>query len=415
MTYGFAGLPRLQPPPPPLLCRRPEPMLSSNLPNSKADVESWFLSGQVHDAEGVRKIVIPGYPCQVGRGSSAWIQLNCNSISKIHCEFQLIDGKIALQDLASTNGTFINGKRLGSEPELLKDGDLIQFATLVFRLGCGSSITETRTMRDDSCDRALAMMQFDRLMNDGGMIPFFQPIVSLQNLDTIGYEVLGRSRLFGLRTPAEMFSAASKFNLEAELSREMRYFGVQLADQNLPPINIFVNTHPCELVKPGLRESLEKLRELAPKLPIVVEIHEAAVTNPESFVALRRHLASLDIQLAFDDFGAGRARLVELSEVRPDYVKFDMELVRDIHLAPPKRQEVVALIVKMVNDLGIISLAEGVESADCHEVLKQMNVALGQGYYYGRPASIDSWTRDQEPGNKASDTDRSDGLISPNS
>lgn len=378
--------------------------------NANIEVEPWFLSGQVHDAEGVRKIAIPGFPCQVGRGSNAWIQLNCNSISKIHCEFQLIDGKIALQDMASTNGTFLNGKRLGSEPEFLNDGDLIQFATLVFRLGRGSPVTESRTMRDDSCDRALAMMQFDRLMNDGGMIPFFQPIVSLETLDTIGYEVLGRSRLFGLRTPAEMFSAASKFNLEAELSREMRYFGVQLADQHLPDMKIFVNTHPCELVKPGLRESLERLRELAPNLPVVVEIHEAAVTNPEMVSALRRHLASLDIQLAFDDFGAGRARLVELSEVRPDYVKFDMELTRDIHLAPPKRQEVVALIVKMVNDLGIVSLAEGVESADSHEVLKQMNVALGQGYYYGRPSAIDTWTRTKEPGRKLSDTDRGNGL-----
>jgi EAL domain-containing protein (putative c-di-GMP-specific phosphodiesterase class I) len=374
--------------------------------NATQETDAWYLTGQVSDKESVRKLVISGSPCLVGRRSDCQISLPHNSVSKNHAEFFFVDGQLCLRDFGSTNGTFVNGRRLDRDHAIVGEGDLIQFATLVFRLGYGRQVTEIRTLHDDACDRALAMMQFDRLMNDGGMVPFIQPIVDIQQVETVGFEVLARSRLFGLKTPAEMFSAAAKLNLEAELSREMRLHGVQLCDQLLPNMVIFVNTHPIELTKPGLFESLTLLRESAPHLPIAIEIHEAAITDSGSIAEIRRQLNDLNMQLAFDDFGAGRARLVELSEVRPDYVKFDMNLTREIHRAPQKRQEVVALIAKMVNDLGIISLAEGVEHEESHIILKEMNFQLGQGYYYGRPASVETYA--ETPSLRApSDTDRS--------
>ena len=95
------------------------------------------------------------------------------------------------------------------------------------------------------------------------------------------------------------------------------------------------------------------------------------------------------IQLLFR--GEGKARLVQLSEVRPDYLKFDMGLTRLIHLATPDRQKVVSAIVKMVNELGIVSLAEGVETIEDHHILAEMGFQLGQGFYYGRPAPISKY------------------------
>ena len=108
-------------------------------------------------------------------------------------------------------------------------------------------------------------------------------------------------------------------------------------------------------------------------------------------------LKDLDIQLAFDDFGVGRARLVELGEVRPDYLKFDMDLTRNIEHASAKRQELVALFATLANNLGIQTLAEGVETRECHEILVQMGFQLGQGFYYGRPSPISKYTVDEEP------------------
>jgi EAL domain-containing protein (putative c-di-GMP-specific phosphodiesterase class I) len=67
-----------------------------------------------------------------------------------------------------------------------------------------------------------------------------------------------------------------------------------------------------------------------------------------------------------------------------------------IHSATPERQKVVSMIVRMVNELGIVSLAEGVEEAEDHAILAQMGFQLGQGFYYGRPAPISKYIAAQK-------------------
>ncbi len=137
---------------------------------------------------------------------------------------------------------------------------------------------------------------------------------------------------------------------------------------------------------PNLGKSLERLRENWPDQPLTLEIHEAAVTRGTSLAQLRLLLKRLDIKLAYDDFGVGESRLNDLAEVAPDYVKFDMSLIRDIDTAAPQRQQVVVALVQMVHNLGITSLAEGVETAGEDATCRQIGFDLGQGYFYGRPA-----------------------------
>ncbi len=211
--------------------------------------------------------------------------------------------------------------------------------------------------------------------------------------DIVAYEVLGRSRILGLHTPREMFATASQLNLEAELSRVMRRRGVEVAQRFPDSVQLFVNTHPCEVDDPELLNSLHQLRESCPSQPMMLEIHESTVTSPEAIGRLRAELLELNMGLAFDDFGAGQARLLELAEVKPDCLKFDMKLIQGIHSAPKEKQDVVAMLVRMSNDIGVQSLAEGVESAEDDETLRQMGVQLGQGFYYGRPASINDLLR----------------------
>ncbi len=353
---------------------------------------SWYLSGQIDESGEIRRFDLVSTPFRIGRRSGLNLSIQGGSISKTHAEIFQINDQLWVRDLESTNGTFVNGIRVSADTRIA-EGDIVQFASLVFRVGRDQHVIDNRTRQEDSCERALIMMQFDRLISDGGVIPFFQPIVTMNERTTVGYEVLGRSRLYGLKTPNEMFSAASRLNLEVDLSQLMRQIGL-VQSRSLPDdINIFVNTHPLELCRDGLVESLRSLRQQSPSTQITLEIHEAAITSPEQIVELRVVLNELNIRLAFDDFGVGRARLDELTEVRPDYVKFDMRLTRDIHKATAKRQEVVSLVVKMVNELGIVSLAEGVENEESHEILTQMNFKLGQGFLYGHPAPIEDYTK----------------------
>ncbi|HMO83503.1 MAG TPA: EAL domain-containing protein [Lacipirellulaceae bacterium] len=238
------------------------------------------------------------------------------------------------------------------------------------------------------------MIQFDKLMSERAVVPHFQPIVDYRHMDVTGYEILGRSRLFGLNTPHAMFSAAAVLDLESELSRMMRSEGVKCGG-DLPgrPL-LFANTHPIELQEQGVLEfSLRELRELTPDAPLVLEIHEAAVTCVEQMRQLRRVLNDLDIKLAYDDFGAGQARLVELGDVPPDYLKFDIDLVRGIDSASSERQRMLASLVKIVNDLGIASLAEGIESEAEHTTCREMGFCFAQGFFYGKPALASEFQR----------------------
>ena len=383
---------------------RPETIKRGSLP--RPSERTWFLSGQTDTTEPTRQYEITGDEFVIGRGRDSDLHLPAGCISKKHAIISVeVDGTLVLRELGSTNGTFVNGKQVESETTL-KDNDLIHFAALVFRVGLKNKndSIQHNTIHEDVCDQALAMIQFERLISDGGLYPHFQPLVRLDDQSRIGYEVLGRSRLFGLQSPQEMFHAASQLNLEAQLSEAFRLRGVEIGTAFGSDTNLFVNTHPSELDRPEFYDSLKELRKIAPEQTITLEIHEGASTNLTMMRELCAVLADLNIKLAFDDFGVGRARLVELGEVRPDFLKFDMKLTKNIEHAPTKRQELVALFANLVNNLGIKTLAEGVETRECHDILVQMGFQFAQGFYYGRPSPLSKYSSEESAVRLPSDT-----------
>jgi EAL domain-containing protein (putative c-di-GMP-specific phosphodiesterase class I) len=345
----------------------------------------WFLVGPFDSAEAVRHMPIYTFPFLIGRRQDLPLSLPCKTISTVHAEITEVGSALVLRDLGSTNGSYVNGRRV-KEPVALAEDDLVQFANLPFRVRVQSTVESPHTVHESACDRALSLVLFDKLMSEHAVTPFLQPIVALQDRRTLAYEVLARSRLFGLEMPKDMFEVAQKLNLEVELSTMLRWEGVQATQGMAEPPHLFLNTHPRELAEAALGQSLEHLRENWPEQALTLEIHEAAVTKGACLADLRVLLRRLDIKLAYDDFGVGESRLNDLAETAPDYVKFDMSLIRGIDSATPQRQQILAALVQMVHNLGIAPLAEGVETAGEDETCRQMGFLLGQGYLYGRPA-----------------------------
>jgi malonate-semialdehyde dehydrogenase (acetylating)/methylmalonate-semialdehyde dehydrogenase len=107
---------------------------------------------------------------------------------------------------------------------------------------------------------------------------------------------------------------------------------------------------------------------------------------------IRERLQELQIGLAYDDFGAGQSRLMELVEVPPDYLKLDMSLVRDIDQSP-KRQDLVRALVSFMCDLGIEVIAEGIERVEEADTCRELGCSLGQGFFLG-PTLLDHVTPD---------------------
>ncbi len=131
---------------------------------------------------------------------------------------------------------------------------------------------------------------------------------------------------------------------------------------------------------------LDHFHAAGPTVISIVAIGRRLVPLREKMTKLHASLKKLDIQLAYDDFGAGQARLVDLIEVPPDYLKFDIALVRDIHHGSSQRIQMLETLVRMAHDLGVAVLAEGIECQAEGEACTQLGFDLAQGYHYGKPA-----------------------------
>jgi hypothetical protein len=245
------------------------------------------LTGQLEEGGPARDIAIQSLPFKIGRRQGLSLTIPSRTISNLHAEFFEMEEGIALRDLGSTNGTYVNGERLVTE-RCVKEGDLIQFSNMVFRLKVESEAGNAKTLLGDNCEEALALIQFDRLINDDALTPVYQPIVRSKDLSVVAYEVLGRSPVFGLKTAEQMFRAAAQLNQEAELSRKCRHAGLRLFPRHIPARCLYLNTHPVELQDVNtLISSLNAVRRDFSEGQIVLEIHEGAITDP----LIMRHMS----------------------------------------------------------------------------------------------------------------------------
>jgi len=361
---------------------------TANPPTARS--EMWSLAA--HDGGDV--LPISSFPCRVGRQPGVELKIIHPTVSLSHAEFRQDGDQLILADLGSRNGTFVNGQRI-AQAHPVSSGDLVQFGASVFRLqnqSNSAAAPNVTCQSEDVGDLALALAQFETLVSDERVVAVYQPIVDANTEQVIAYEALARSALFGLDKPALMFKAAEFFRMEAELSRLLRRTELSTSSSEAQP-HLFLNTHPTELsdIKP-LIKSLREIRAARPQQPLTLEVHEAAAADLCTMKMLRLVLDDLKMKLAYDDFGAGQARLAELVEARPDYVKFDRKLVMNLDKANVNRRQLVESLVKMCRQLGIVTLAEGIETAAEAQVCRLIGFELMQGFYYGRPNEMGKTT-----------------------
>lgn len=354
---------------------------------------AWLLES--HDDSGeLRRMPIEPLPFRIGRLPGLELVLPSQLVSKTHAElFESDGGLLHVRDLHSTNGTFVNRQPVTEAP--IREGDILHFADFEFRLGRES----LPAPRDDHSPATLALgmralprgfvagtRELLELLDTEAATIVLQPIVRLPGDDLAAYEVLGRGCHPDLpESPDALFEIAAAIGVEARLSQLFRRKAVELVKRcpNLP--SLFLNTHPAELQHPNLLESIEELRAAAPSVDLIVEIHESALAQPGFMTELRARLAEMNVGLAYDDFGAGQARLLELAEAPPNFLKFDRRFVTGIDQAPPSRRRLLASLVAAARELLVKTVAEGIETAAEAEVCRRTGFTHAQGFYFGVP------------------------------
>ena len=383
---------------------RPSPVGApsrATAPDRRKRSGAWHLESHVEGGRQLRRVRVHPLPFRIGRRPGLELVLSAESVSKTHAEIYWADDGLHLRDLESTNGTFLN--RQAIKDVALHEGDILHFADFEFRLAQQVEAVEALGDEDEGEPATVTLghkelpgkfvqgtRELKELIRDRAVAVMFQPIVLLPKGTVVAYEALGRGRHPGLpESPTELFKIAESIGLEVELSQLFRWKAVDLVRYRTGLPKLFLNTHPAELDEPGLLESLKELREMAPWLNLALEIHEGALVDPVSIAELRSQLSAIQIGLAYDDFGAGQARLLELGEAPPNYLKFDMRFVSGIDHAPTSKRRLVTSLIGMARDLLMKTVAEGIETPGEAEVCSKLGFTHAQGFHFGRPMPVD--------------------------
>ena len=361
---------------------------------------NWYLEGVAADGSHIAHDVTT-LPYSIGRDATNDLVVRALGLSRHHAELRAGAAEgLVVADLGSTNGTHVNRERL-RQPRVLAPGDVLHFGNAEFRLGRRPASGHAPT---ESGDRTQLVpigqtlsghfvpheAELRELIGGQGLHCAVQRIVDARSGELYAYELLARARHPGLPAlPGRLFALAAMLDREVELSRAFRLHGLRAAAARLAGQTLFVNSHPKEIFEPAFLASLEQLPTEGVQFDLVVEVHESAVMEIARMRELATRLEALGMRFAYDDFGAGQARLLELGEVPPDFVKFDKALVQGLHAASTGRQKLVGDLVRLVHELGSVALAEGLEQEADAALCRELGFDLIQGYLTGRPLPID--------------------------
>jgi EAL domain-containing protein (putative c-di-GMP-specific phosphodiesterase class I) len=221
----------------------------------------------------------------------------------------------------------------------------------------------------------------------------YQPVVDLQRGGIHGIEALSRGPVGPHESPISLFEAAATADLVFELDRHCRRRALRTACDLPAPYKLFVNVVPASMYDPDFQgASLIKLLGglgLSPER-IVLEVSEQyAIENYTLFVEALQNFTQMGFSIAVDDIGAGYSGLEKVAHLNPRYLKFDMQLVRDIDTSHVKR-EMARALKAFADKIDSKIIAEGIEREGEQKVIAELGIDFGQGYLLGRPAALET-------------------------
>ena len=232
---------------------------------------------------------------------------------------------------------------------------------------------------------------FQALATPGMIELHYQPIYTLPQREVGYYETLARIRHHGeLIMPNAFLPVISSRRLETEFDvAVLNQIDADLISQQLPPgIGISINISAQSISRPEVISQLMELSRHNARHPLMLEITETSLITQMSEVSTYLDLLrTVNFRIAMDDFGTGYSPLRYLVDLPVDVVKFDISLVKK--LAEDNRAgQVVADFARMMNDVGYVLVAEGVETEAVLQKVESLGIAHAQGFLLGRPVPL---------------------------
>ena len=229
-----------------------------------------------------------------------------------------------------------------------------------------------------------------QIIRDTDFTSFFQPIVSLQDESLIGYEALLRDPLSRV-SPAKLFEVAQATGIHHLLDMRARQIAIKSRVGKVPNgVKSFINFLPSTIYKPecSIKNTMisMKLHHVSPEDVVFEVVETEKIADIDHLKSIFNVYKQEGIKVALDDFGTGHSTYEVLVKLVPDYVKIDRSLIMNCDQDIMKQKHLMD-IVKISKELGIISLAEGIERRAELEICRATGIELAQGYYFGKPES----------------------------
>ncbi|MDR4888075.1 EAL domain-containing protein [Fredinandcohnia sp. QZ13] len=233
------------------------------------------------------------------------------------------------------------------------------------------------------------------LMHKSKVTTMFQPILSLKEGSTEGFEVLNRPEsTVHFPTTETFYDYVGESSYVVMVEQFLRNLSIERFAEQIKKQNecrnplVFLNIQTQVLADPcwrsGITMELLEKHNLSPN-QIVLELTEKqSVKNYHQFKELIEHYRQQGFRIAVDDAGTGYNSLQTLVYLKPEFIKLDKSLIRNIH-CHRENQHLVRLLVKYALQVGTKLIAEGIETDDELEFLQNLGVHFGQGYALGRP------------------------------
>ena len=249
------------------------------------------------------------------------------------------------------------------------------------------------SLRQRTREEDRRMHALDEVIAGDQIITLFQPIVDLRTRAVLGHEVFSRGPAGGPFEEAErLFALAERTGRLVDLERICRRRALVSAPRHLKPgTKLFLNTSAGALRDEEVAGEAFVRQVEAQGLrneDVVLEITERiAPEDRQPYQEVLRGLKRRGFGVAIDDMGAGYSSLQALVEVEPDYLKFDISLVRNIDRNLIKRS-LLETLVDLSQKIGAQVIAEGIEAQAELEALLDLGVVLGQGRFFTAPELV---------------------------